>query len=460
VDHASRLEYYSAGALATYDMSLKFAKQSLRRVSFPIAGVIGARLVTLAGGRPRATMLGPEKPDTDQFGDPIELGKLPDLDEPREGDGRSPPFSPPGVFELAGGDVEDLGMLVLEFSEAGGGVTSTAAPVAPKKNKRYRYHCADWTPGASASTARRHYIVGDASEMTELARFLAAESSHMASLLRVAPDQGAEEIGSGVNSVSDDFDPLSTSPGAALPLPPPPPSPPEKRLPFKDTAAVKAILPRCGVSGSANPCLLAGILNGNVPVADEYTTAEDPSEFLRTVVGGVDCPECSMSRRISVKSLLDQPTWGGGDKDEEGALQCSCGTGSYITNVCGGSLQAVSGNSHNHCEVRPLSPGVASAAVNHPTCLRNATTSASASATTATRTATRAATITSPVCQGSRADAEPDGTRAMVFFGRERQWWPRPTSTTLVRLRKRRGRVARRAFRRGAMWRWWTPPRS
>ena len=41
----------------------------------------------------------------------------------------------------------------------------------------------DWTPGACASKATRHYIVGDMSEIMELARYLMKASPHMAALL-------------------------------------------------------------------------------------------------------------------------------------------------------------------------------------------------------------------------------------------------------------------------------------
>ena len=94
-------------------------------------------------------------------------------------------------MEACNEDLEPLGVLVLEFSQAGANMSNNPNPfcstvIWPKNfmdRKRLLLE-ADWTPDMALSKSTRHYIVGDASEIVELANALMEVSPRLKAMLR------------------------------------------------------------------------------------------------------------------------------------------------------------------------------------------------------------------------------------------------------------------------------------
>jgi hypothetical protein len=162
--------------------------------------VCGARLLTVDFTRPRADLpplsSGPAidrlgQKGNDEYGEDEDEGEgegddLPPLFVPGAGTSQYSDRARPGTFEYSSSaELEPLGVLVLEFTDRGGSATFASTTVCPRSRAaRRRLPATDWTEHQIASRARRHYIIGDASEIIELAKSLAESSDRLASLLR------------------------------------------------------------------------------------------------------------------------------------------------------------------------------------------------------------------------------------------------------------------------------------
>lgn len=71
-----------------------------------------------------------------------------------------------------------------------------------------------------------------------------------------------------------------------------------------------------------------------------------------TVFSG-ECQQCNKTLSCTLRDVLDQSDYGGGDYEDGGqggALQCEdCESGCYVTSMCEGHPQVDSGKFHNHC---------------------------------------------------------------------------------------------------------------
>jgi len=204
------------------------------------------------------------------------------------------------------------------------------------KGQRVRVATDDWTPGAVAGRATRHYVVGDASEIRELADALAARDPRLRALLDA--------------DVGGDLDPAHAP---AVREAPPTPQLPKDVVgtpPPKMTADdVHAFLVAAGVENvedneSVNPCLKQAMLRGHVPM-------RDPATFMDVVLHEGRCLVCSAAHVCTVRDALHQWVRGGdyGDGGPGGAVQCEECCGLYVTNLCGGRPRFDCGKGHNHC---------------------------------------------------------------------------------------------------------------
>lgn len=107
-------------------------------------------------------------------------------------------------------------------------------------------------------------------------------------------------------------------------------------------------------------CLKAGILNGSITLKKPEDDSEGKYGLDQVLVTG-NCLVCGEGDlECTVRDVLYQPDYGGGDYEdggEEAPFKCSdddCGLGIYVTGMCGGSPEFDSGKFHNHCKECPL----------------------------------------------------------------------------------------------------------
>ena len=378
--HAERCRQHGAKKLRQLLEWVRFKTSKVRRVRFPVSAVCGARLVVLESAhssRPNGNL-------------PPARGSLPlsSLGQ-RSADSHKGWRALPGTAAAGGPELESLAVLVLELSQLGTHSKADFAemPVwATHRNKWLRKPCQDWTPDGIFSRARRHYIVGDASEMTELSKALATASPHLARFLRMPPpdDDGPvlepacklpahinECVRRMKNSLGADVPQLLPSRTSAVPSlaslavrkllaaeVEPPATSGRRQLPFKSEKDVHDFLRRAGVKKpqEVNLCLKAGMLNGHIPIPAKLLMAKDTRPFLKQVLLQAKCYCCGRkSLKCTVRQALHQSCVGYdyGDGGEGAAVQCKECAGNYITGLCTGNARFESGKFHNHCEECP-----------------------------------------------------------------------------------------------------------
>ena len=172
-----RVDKLGAEKVRVFADYLRFNTSRVGRVRFPVKQICGASVVTSGLERPHAglSLRGHSKCKIDELGE----------------HGDEADSSVAYGLELTDDTIEPLGMLTLDLAAPVG--TARGAPAFSSmqmypvyKPARKHAPCGDWTPGACASSATRHYIIGDLSEIMELARYLASASPHMAALLTPA----------------------------------------------------------------------------------------------------------------------------------------------------------------------------------------------------------------------------------------------------------------------------------
>ena len=156
---------------------IRFQKSRLMRVRFPMDAICGARLVTIDYDRPHQDI-------------PPVVRRLSTSQLGEHGDSDDSNIAEPGTMEACNEDLEPLGVLVLEFSQAGANMSNNPNPfcstvIWPKnwRDRKRRLVEADWTPDMAFSKSTRHYIVGDASEIVELANALMEVSPRLKAML-------------------------------------------------------------------------------------------------------------------------------------------------------------------------------------------------------------------------------------------------------------------------------------
>ena len=308
---------------------------------------------------------------------------------------------------LADGDVPDtcMAVLVLEFESPPPDDAFAARKIGSQYSGEHKFvTVGDWTPGAAATTATRHYITGDLVEIRELAAHLTAISPKMARLLAppspsdanpntLAPpaslafaaappfrgDGGVSEIAMAMAARGGDgavpsLQALSATaavsagassaglgdagyPQAAV-----------ASLAAAETAAAEAeakkkkklteedvhalMQEHLGISASeaedANDCFKAAVLKGHITL--------DESSSLDTVLHSASCYCCSGGPlECTIRDVLDQAACGDdyGDGGEGAAIQCDeCG-GNYLSGLCEGRPHYTGGKFHNHCSECP-----------------------------------------------------------------------------------------------------------
>jgi hypothetical protein len=247
------------------------------------------------------------------------------------------------AFEKCGNKLKTLDLLVLEFgdkcenllsvNQSGNGGNSTisnehpfALTVAYPKKWQERMRLAyekDWMPNEMFSKSRRHYLVGDLSEMLELSNFLISASSHVGNMLRLPLGDKFSSARKIFNSLLGDISVLgldstpsdtftnvlnedesaSASYVGAL-----------KSLcidaivgvstlredkqqsrQFETEDDVHDFLCRCGITydlDKVNMCLKAALLNGKMRVPDDMLHTEDASSWLDQVLLSEECRDC------------------------------------------------------------------------------------------------------------------------------------------------------------------------
>jgi hypothetical protein len=376
--HEERCRAYEPEMLAPLVDWERFKASAMRRVRFPLSSVCGARLVIHDFPRPAAAL-----PAAEGRLPLAQLGQFGDPDDPYSNGYGGTARAATGA-EASGAELEPLGVLVLELRGTGAecGCSYAATQCWPLSQvARARVATSDWTPASAASRATRHYIIGDASEMKELANALAAASDHMRSLLVQQPsdDVAARALNSlggpvavlrpeqiqRVRQLSQLAAAATAETAAAVTATEPAPmdtgssSAAAGSVPrgFESCNDVHAFLRRCGVTdpAAANPCLKAALLNGAVRVPASLLHAPDARPFLDTLLLEGSCACCGQTLRCTVREALSQAT-SGGDYEDGGpgaAIFCrSCGlgeNGNYITGLCLGQPAFDSGKGHNHC---------------------------------------------------------------------------------------------------------------
>jgi hypothetical protein len=345
--HELRLTTYGAASLKVLVEHVRWKRRFSRRFRVDLATLVGARVVLLDAARPNGGLplpenkhgltvddLGTHSREREEWGDG-DLGRVAE-----------------GLIAM-GADLEATAVLCLDFSRPASAFAAT--PVLPRrKDKRVRVACGDWTGGA-ASTATRHYVVGDRSEIEELANSLAAKDSRFAEKVAagdVDPDPAAARPAAA--PVAADASP-SLIPGLPRGVPDAvqgiigdfaadPPAPTEE--------SVHEYLRSAGVADPehTSACLRAGMLNGHVPMPD------DPATFLDATLYEGGCCYCGKELVCTVRDALHQPDYAGLDYEDggqEAPVQCEDCCGNYLTGICHGVLHFDSGKGHNHCKKCP-----------------------------------------------------------------------------------------------------------
>eukprot|EP00435_Cladocopium_sp_Y103_P047466 s2330_g13.t5 len=377
--HSERCQEHGIKKLYPLAEWLRFKKSKVRRIRFPLSAICGARLVVLEANRPNGNL-------------PPARGCFPISSLGRRGmDSYKNWRALPGTSAACGSELEPLGLLVLELTQLGmhSGADFAEMPVwATHKDRRLRKACPDWTPESSFSQGKRHYILGDASEIIELGKALATASPALARLLRMSlPDEEilepAPKIPAHVeecvrrmkNTLASDLLQLSPSRTtsslslgslAARKLASEVKVmkvgvPAKQALPFSSTDEVDSFLRRAGVKKpeEVNLCLKAGMLNGHIPIPQELLEAKSARPFLKQLLYRGKCHGCNKTLACTVRQALSQPSVGYdyGDGGEGGAVMCKgrggCGEGNYISQLCEGHPSFNCGKFHNHCEECP-----------------------------------------------------------------------------------------------------------
>ena len=246
---------------------------------------------------------------------------------------------------------------------------------SPQRIDNKYQQCADWTPGASASRASRHYIVGHVSELKELCAHLATASAHIARMLAECTNAAttSSSTSNPVNSLlrtGVNLEVAGTPAFAGLPAPgslvsmaadaavatgatatslleqnyPPEviaavnaaagksgdskPSPKKKRADLATEEEVhQALREKCGVAeemlDQVSNCLKRAMLLKHIDF-----TAEDFGR--KTVVLEDGCCSCGTKLKATVGKLLFQDDYAGCDYEEGGQnapIKCNGGSG-------------------------------------------------------------------------------------------------------------------------------------
>ena len=248
-------------------------------------------------------------------------------------------------------------MLVIELAARGADAGASFARGAlwpTKKQARVRVACGDWTPGGSSfSRSTRHYIVGDISELAELANYLSAKSPALALRLRaaVAADDAAGDGGTAAatatrcaNSLAGGVDALAPSRAsvvsslaaaaadavlgaadggagagggmAAVVHAAANPAPARSR--FASCDEVHAFLALAGVPNPkrVNACLKAGMLRGHVKCPPADGDVDAAKAWLDDIILEDDCICCGAPHTARVRDVLRQPTYAGFDYED------------------------------------------------------------------------------------------------------------------------------------------------
>jgi hypothetical protein len=372
---------------------IRFRKSRLMRIRFPLHGLRGIRLVELDYIRhndelPAAKGLHPQS----RLGGPGEEGFAPGHN----------------TFEKCGDKLETLGLLVLEFGDQcknllsvpGNGVNHTisnehpfASTVAYPKNWQERFRLPykmDWTPDAMFSKSRRHYVVGDLSEMLELTNFLMSASSNVDNMLRIPLGDRFASARKILNSLSGDISVLrlNSTPSDTFPQ--------YLKIDESSSSSLRSLkslcldvlvgsstlrvekqqsrqfeteddvhdfLLRCGVStyslDDVNKCLKAALLNGKMSVPENLLRADDASSWLDQVLLSKECPNrsCKLTMTCTIRQVLYQDHRASQTRDDgydRAPIQCGgflC-SNKYVTAICRG-MPRFDRDNHNHCTECP-----------------------------------------------------------------------------------------------------------
>ena len=240
----------------------------------------------------------------------------------------------------------------------------------------------DWTPNKMFSKSRRHYIVGDWSEMLELTNFFMAKNSSVRNMLSLPMGQQHASAKKMLNSLSgcvsalalnatptDTFsrvvqvndhsstlknlcvDTLVNSSSLQL----------EKKMmrQFETEEDVHNFLRRCGIDEpeEVNGCIKAALLNEKMKVSEDLLQAEDASSWLSQILLTEKCPFCKTMLTSTIGQVIHQDHCASSTRDGErdrapiqcGGIFCS---GRYVTNICQG-MPRFDRDNHNHCTQCP-----------------------------------------------------------------------------------------------------------
>ena len=380
LSHSERCKEHGLEKLQPLAEWLRFKESVVRRVRFPMETICGARLLILDASRPHGDL-------------PAARGSLPVSSLGKtSSDSYENWRALPGTAAASGPELEPLGLLILELKQLGmsSGADFAEMPVwATHRERRWRRKCVDWTPEMGFSEGRRHYLLGDASEMIELARALSVANPPLGRLLKMEENQepalkrlkvASTHVDDCVrrmqNSLASDVDHLLPSKTSAvlslgslaarkLLSEEAASQKPEKvvrpKLPFESTDEVHDFLRRAGIKEveGVNLCLKAGMLNGHISIPPELLKAKNTKPFLKQVLYKGACHDCGKSLTCTVRQALFQDIVGFDYEDggEGGAVQCKsrrgCGIGNYISGLCDGQPHYESGKFHNHCDECP-----------------------------------------------------------------------------------------------------------
>ncbi|CAE8627890.1 unnamed protein product [Polarella glacialis] len=391
--HSARWKQHGVQKLYPLAEWLRFKTSHVRRARFPVAAICGARLLIIDKPPPHGD-LPPARGDMSV----ASLGQV----GPDSGSDNMRALS--GSFAARGPELEPLGLLIFELSQCGAHIVAAFAHTrvwSTHRANRRRKQCEDWTPDGVFSRARRHYILGDASEIVELSKALSEAFPHIAQLLRGSSAVADHEDQIHVpplkvaatftemsrrhkNTLARDLvDPSKTTWVRTLAnlaatrfeaLSAPEMSREEQgsekhgqtstsSSPFRTCKDVHDFLRRAGIANpeEVNPCLCAGLLNGGVPVPALLAKAADASPFLDELLLTAGCMCCGKKMQCTVRQALYQEPLGTdyGDGGEGAAVQCRskefgvrCG-GNYISGLCTRTPHFDSGKGHNHCTQCP-----------------------------------------------------------------------------------------------------------
>ena len=353
--HAARLGAYGPSALRRLVNHVRWKRSSVRRVRVDLSDVVAARVDVLDARRPHGDMPPPRNRRGLSVADLGTDGEDPDAYLWGDESDRSRVRHATGLI-ARGAELEPIAILCLDFGGRSPAEFATTRVCPIDKQQRVRVACGDWTPGAVAGRATRHYVVGDASEIRELADALAAQDPRLRALLEAGANEDQD-----LGRPPARLDPARAP--AAREAPPPP-----CRLPAdvvgaiaafaaapKPTAAltaddVHAFLKTAGVENAeddecVNPCLKQAMLRGHVSMTG------DPAAFMDVVVHEGPCVVCSAPHVCTVRDVLHQWIRGGdyGDGGPGGAVQCEECCGLYVTDLCGDRPRFDCGKGHNHC---------------------------------------------------------------------------------------------------------------